>query len=52
MKKQIKKIGGSIGITFSKEEKEIYTIQEGDIFDVELMKLNKMEEQEDGDKDS
>ena len=41
MKKQIKKIGNSRGITFSKEEQEVYDIKVNDVFDIEMTKEKK-----------
>lgn len=41
MKKQIKKWGQSLLISFTEEEQEIYGINENDVFDVELCKVRK-----------
>ena len=41
MKKLIKKIGTSTGITFSAEEKQIFEIEEGVIIDIEIKKIEK-----------
>jgi hypothetical protein len=41
MKKEIKKIGNSKGITFSPEECRIYNIKLKDVFDIELVRLKK-----------
>ncbi len=41
MKKQIKKIGNSRGITFSKEEQKVYDIKVNDVFDIEMTKEKK-----------
>lgn len=41
MKKIIKKIGNSVGITFTKEEQHIYEIKVGEVFDVELSPYEK-----------
>ena len=38
MKKKIKKYGDSFVITFSREEREIYNLDEGDIIDVQIVK--------------
>jgi len=44
MKKQIKKFGGSLVITFSKDEIEWYKIKEGDWIDIgNIIKLYKKE---------
>lgn len=39
MKKIIKRIGNSICITFSKEEKKIYDLKSGDVIDFEIIKV-------------
>ena len=39
MKKIIKKLGNSICITFTSDEKRIYEIEQGDTFDIELIKI-------------
>ena len=46
MKKQIKKIGNSIGITFDAEDKQIYGMRVGDIVDLTNMVLIKNIEDE------
>lgn len=37
MKKIIKKIGKSIGVSFTQDEQKIYGIEPGKIFDIELV---------------
>jgi hypothetical protein len=39
MKKIIKQLGNSIGITFNKEEKEIYELNIDDIVNIEVKKI-------------
>lgn len=39
MKKIIKQFGNSIGITFNKEEKEIYELNIDDIVNIEIKKI-------------
>lgn len=46
MKKQIKKIGNSIGITFDAEDKQIYGMRVGDIVDITKIVLIKNIEDE------
>jgi len=41
MKKQIKKIGNSVGVLFNKEEQKIYKIKVNDIFIIKLIKQEK-----------
>ena len=41
MKKRMKKIGNSVGVTFHKEEREINKIEVNDIFDIRLKKQKK-----------
>ena len=36
MKKEIKNIGNSIGLTFSPEERRIYELEVGKIIDIEI----------------
>ncbi len=42
MKKIIKIIGSSIGITFNKEEQKINYLEEGDIIDITMKKTGKV----------
>ena len=42
MKKQIQKYGDAWVIRFSPEERRIYDINEGDIFDIEMFKNKKL----------
>ena len=47
MKKQIKKFGGSLVITFSKDEVQWYKLKEGDWIDIgNIIKLYKKEVKE------
>ena len=41
MKKIIKKIGNSLGITFDAEDKKIYGMKEGDVVDLTNMHIVK-----------
>jgi hypothetical protein len=41
MKKTIRKTGGSLAIVFNVEECKIYKIEEGKIFDIELVEEKK-----------
>jgi hypothetical protein len=41
VKKIVKKWGDGIGIYIDKEEQEIYKLKEGDIVDVEIVKVKK-----------
>ena len=40
MRKEIKKIGSSIGIIFNKEEQKVYSLKSGDIIEITLDRLN------------
>jgi hypothetical protein len=39
MRKEIKKIGSSIGFTFNKEEQKVYALKLGDIIEVSIKKI-------------
>jgi len=44
MKKILKKLGNSLGITINKEERKIYDIEEGDILEVDITKLERVDD--------